>query len=149
MILYRLASLSFPIFDGTGAAMHGARWNSIGLPVIYAATSLAGAKLELLAHIGFDDLPRNFGYVKIGVPDGLAVTTYWGKSVPKLSRSIPWGDEWLRDKRTLLAKVPSAASPGEHNFLINPAHPDLGLLKVGPQRKVRWDSRHFKAVSGK
>lgn len=61
MKLFRLASLSHPIFDGMGAALHGARWNSKGLPVIYAAASLAGARLELLAHIGFEAKPKNFG----------------------------------------------------------------------------------------
>lgn len=144
MKLFRLASLSHTIFDGTGAALHGARWNSKGLPVIYAAASLAGARLELLAHIGFEAKPKNFGYVEIDVPDEIAVMRFPRKTVPSDSTSVAWGDAWLKERKTLLARVPSKASPGDFNYLINPSHPDFRKLHVSAERRVRWDSRHFR-----
>jgi RES domain-containing protein len=82
VILYRLASRAFPIFDGTGAALNGARWNSKGMAVIYTVASLAGAKLELLAHIGFKARPKNFGFVKIEVPDGVKLSRFPRATVP-------------------------------------------------------------------
>jgi RES domain-containing protein len=36
MQLYRIASSKHPVWDGTGAAILGGRWNSAGRPVIYA-----------------------------------------------------------------------------------------------------------------
>jgi RES domain-containing protein len=48
MRLYRLGTAAFPIWDGSGAAAYGGRWNPPGVPVIYAAGSLALAMLEKL-----------------------------------------------------------------------------------------------------
>ncbi len=125
--------------------MNGARWNNRGQSVIYAATSLAGARLELLAHIGFQAKPKNYGYVEIEVPDGIAVTLYPRNAIPALpTTSSSWGNLWIRDRKTLLARVPSAASPGDFNYLINPRHPEFSKLIVSPERPVDWDSRHFR-----
>ena len=38
--------------SGSGAKATGGRWNSQGVPVIYAATTIASATLETLAHLG-------------------------------------------------------------------------------------------------
>jgi RES domain-containing protein len=50
MIAYRIIDARHPIFDPTGAMLHGGRWNSVGGRVIYAAETYAGALLEILAH---------------------------------------------------------------------------------------------------
>lgn len=39
-----------PLWDGTGAALVGGRWNSPGRPVIYGSLSYSCAMLEMLAH---------------------------------------------------------------------------------------------------
>jgi RES domain-containing protein len=51
---YRIADGRHPLFDGTGAALFGARWNSPGKPVIYAASTYSGALVEILV------LPSSF-----------------------------------------------------------------------------------------
>lgn len=145
MKLFRISSLAHPIFSGVGSALSGARWNSKGNTAIYTATSLAGAKLELLAHVGFADLPQNYGFVVVDVPDHIGVHAFRGKEVPTGIVSVMWGDNWLKRGKTLLAKVPSAASPGEFNFLVNPFHPDFRQLKVSKEKPARWDSRHFQS----
>jgi RES domain-containing protein len=145
MKLFRIASRRHKIFSGVGAAKEGGRWNSRGNTVIYAATSLAGAKLELLAHAGgFNELPVNYGYVIIDVPDAVSVARFPSSKVPPLRVSISWGDKWLTDGNSLIALVPSKASPGDWNALINPMHPDFVKLKVSAELQAKWDSRHFK-----
>ncbi len=52
MRVYRIADRRHPIWDGTGAALLGGRWNSPGHPAIYGSPSSACAMLELLAHTG-------------------------------------------------------------------------------------------------
>ena len=50
MLAWRISKTRHAPFDGTGARLRGARWNSPGRPVIYAADSFAGSILEVLAH---------------------------------------------------------------------------------------------------
>ena len=59
MFAFRIADRRHPIFDGTGAMLHGARWNSPGKPVIYAAETYAGALLETLVHANLGSVPSN------------------------------------------------------------------------------------------
>jgi RES domain-containing protein len=141
--LFRIASLRHKIFDGTGAAIVGGRWNHLGVAVIYTSTSLAGARLELLAHIGFVARPRNYGYVEIDVPELTDVEIYKGGIPISFVRSKDWGSDWQRAGNTLLGRVPSIASPGDFNYLINPSHPSFSSLVVSSVRPAKWDSRHF------
>ncbi len=144
MNLFRIASFSHKIYSGLGAAIVGGRWNSVGKEVIYAATSLSGAKLELLAHIGFKCVPYNYGFVEIAIPDGLTIAEYPRRSPPKMEASIAWGDRWLSEKRTALALLPSAASPGDLIAMINPAHEFAMKIQVSKEQPVKWDKRHFR-----
>ncbi|HEV2734625.1 MAG TPA: RES family NAD+ phosphorylase, partial [Longimicrobiaceae bacterium] len=75
MLAWRVSKARFEPFDGTGAMLHGARWNSPGRPVVYAADSLAGAILEILAHaLRPRTLPGPHHAVRIEVPDALVET---------------------------------------------------------------------------
>jgi RES domain-containing protein len=73
----------------------------------------------------------------IEVPDKAGVTTVLEKDLPKgwSEPPGPWelreiGDEWLRKGSTLLLRVPSAVSPHESNYLINPVHKEMSKVKV-------------------
>jgi RES domain-containing protein len=144
--LFRIAQLKYPIFSGFGAAKQGGRWNSPGQQIIYTATSLAGAKLELLAQGGaFGLMPKGYGYVIVAVPDGVEIKRYPRRRPPKLEyESQGYGDEWANSLVSSILLVPSAASPGDWNALINPLHPDFKRLVVGKERKLIWDKRHFR-----
>jgi RES domain-containing protein len=65
---FRIARAKFSLFDGTGAAIGGARWNTKGQRVIYAAESYATALLEILVHSNLGRVPRGFGFIEIHVP---------------------------------------------------------------------------------
>lgn len=64
---FRIARPKFPLFDGTGAAIGGARWNSKGQRVIYAAESYATALLEILVHSNLGHVPRGFAFIEISI----------------------------------------------------------------------------------
>ena len=55
--------------------------------------------------------------------------------------SLDWGEAWLREKRCLLASVPSVVVPEERNVLINPAHAGHATIKATKLRKWLYDSR--------
>jgi RES domain-containing protein len=72
MPLWRIAKhtveYSATDLSGGGARSTGGRWNSKGTPVVYAATSIALATLETLAHLGDNIAIRNAFLVRIDVP---------------------------------------------------------------------------------
>ena len=132
MKLYRIASRRFPIFDGTGAFLHGARWNSPGCRVIYASESLSCARLEVLVHSGRASPPTRHGFVEINIPDDVKIENVTLENLPPQWNSVPdrrtarfIGDAWFRAGRNALLRVPSVASPNDFNILINQDHPDV------------------------
>lgn len=129
--------------------LHGARWNSPGLPVIYAAETFAGAVLEVLVHTNLGRVPRHtYNVVRIEIPNELAESLEAddapGWEDADLQASRTFGDAWLRKNRSVVLLVPSAATGGrEHNVLINPRHPDFARIVAGPSEPMMWDSRLF------
>jgi RES domain-containing protein len=75
MIAYRIADSRHQIFDATGAMLYGGLWNSIGLPVIYAAETYAGALLEVLVHANFSQPPKNHRVVRIDIAEAVRIET--------------------------------------------------------------------------
>src|SRR5215470_13465385 len=108
---FRVADIRHPIFDGTGALLHGARWNSPGRRVIYAAETYAGALLEILVHAS-GLVPRNQAYIEIHIPAGLAMEEVQpdaipGWDAPSFESARAFGDRWFDERRTPVLLVPS------------------------------------------
>jgi RES domain-containing protein len=87
-----------PIFDGTGAMVHGGRWNSRGRRVIYAAETHAGALLEILVHAS-GGVPRSQGYIEIDIPQSVSIEDATSGDVPRwdspsFQNSRAFGDRW-------------------------------------------------------
>jgi RES domain-containing protein len=151
VLAYRIADARHPIFDPTGAMLHGGRWNSIGHRVIYAAETYAGALLELLVHANLSHPPKNHRVVRIQIPDEVTLETVsidqlkdWDAENMMVSRSF--GDEWIRTLRTAVLRVPSVITQGrEHNLVLNTAHPQFALIRAGSPEPVKWDSRLFRS----
>lgn len=149
IVAWRIAKTRHPAYDGTGAALWGARWNSAGRPVIYAADSFAGAILEVIAHVTAPKtLPGRYHGVRIEIPDDL-VERVEPDALPgwddKDSRAaLAFGDAWLRDARAAALMVPAVTSrPVGRNVLVNPAHPHAGRIAVSAEFPVPWDERLF------
>jgi RES domain-containing protein len=151
MVVFRIADGRYKIYDPTGAMLRGGRWNSIGVPVIYAAESFAGAMLEVLVHANASRPPRHHQLVRITVPAGTSVETLpaialpgWNQDDGLVSRAF--GDQWVREARSAVLIVPGVITEGrENNVVINPAHPDFHKILPGPQEAIRWDDRLFQS----
>jgi RES domain-containing protein len=148
LLAYRIADGRHPLFDGTGASLYGARWNSPGRPVIYAATTYAGAMLEILVHAGIGSVPRHTQWIEIKIPAGVsrecpepAAFPGWDDEDCLASRAF--GDAWLSELRSAVLLVPSVVTRRERNLLINPAHPDFPLLVASAPLPVQWDRRLY------
>ena len=142
---FRIADMRHTIFDGSGAMLHGARWNSPGRRIVYAAETYAGALLEILVHAS-GSVPPSQGYVEIEIPAGLSIEEITPDDVPRwdspsFGRARIFGDRWFDERRTLVLIVPSLVTLVERNVLINQAHPDFARIRASEALPVRWDAR--------
>jgi RES domain-containing protein len=145
--VWRLQRATYAALSGEGARRYGGRWNSRGAPVVYAASSLSLATLELLVHVDPDLVPDDLLAYEIHVPDDLGrdvvghrdLLSDWREPENPHCKTI--GDSWLAEGRVPLLLVPSVIVPEEINVLINPVHPDAGRVTVVSDRPYVFDSR--------
>ena len=149
MQAWRIAKVRHPAYDGTGARLYGARWNSPGRPIIYAADSFAGALLEIIAHsMRPRTLPGPHHAVRIDIPDDIietlapeALPGWESKGSPE---ALAFGDQWLSEGRSAALMVPAVPPrPVGRNVLINAEHPDAARITVSEPFAVPWDERLF------
>jgi RES domain-containing protein len=133
--------------SGAGAARWGNRWNSIGVPMVYASTSRPLALLEMLVHLPREYAPLGAVLVPAEVPDDLISAT---PEMPEGWNQFPYGEEsrrigdhWVEQGSSLAMFVPSVILPAEKNILINPAHAHFRQITVGPPEPQAFDRRLF------
>jgi RES domain-containing protein len=134
--------------SGNGAKLFGGRWNSIGLPALYTTEHISLAVLEILVHIKSYRRPLDYHLITIDVPDTVSLVPI---DLQKLKKD--WkddceylqvmGDEFLKMNHSLILKVPSAIIENECNFIINPAHPDAGKIKIRSAKQFIFDKRLY------
>lgn len=148
MIVYRLSkSVYANDLSGKGAELVGGRWNSRGNAILYTSQSIALCVTEIAVHVPLGILPKDYDLIHIEIPDDNILEV---KRLPKDWQTFPHadstqkiGDKFLRDKKYLVLKVPSAAVQGEFNFLVNPRHPDFDKVKIKKKEKFSFDERLF------
>jgi len=153
--IFRIGDERHPIWDGSGAALIGGRWNSPGKPVIYGSLSYSCAMLEILAHANIGRIPVTQRFVVAEVPDGVSVASYDEHSLPAgwdaensvTARAL--GDQWLKEARAAVLIVPSVIARLDRNALVNPLHPDANQLIIAAPEKIMWDKRLFERISGR
>lgn len=135
--------------SGDGARLFSGRWNEAGVPMVYTATSMALAAMEMFVHLDPSVAPDDLLAVEIAAPDDLAVEEVGLRSLPKRWRATEVetakrGTAWVRSGRTVMLRVPSAVVEGEWNALLNPAHADFARVKVVAARPFHFDERMFR-----
>jgi len=144
-----LETQSATAFDGEGARLYGARWNSIGVPMVYAAENQSLAALEVRVHIDLTRMQRLYKCFAFAFDDHLmkslparTLPTEWQEEPPTTSLQ-EIGDHWVKSADSVILAIPSAIIPGELNFLINPRHPDFKRLKISKPTDFAFDHRLF------
>lgn len=127
MRVWRLTRRPYVALDGEGARRYGGRWNSPGIPVVYASATLSLALLEYLARTESDLLPDDLVQLEVDVPDELPRQTVELSALPRNWKADPtvtraYGDAWAAALEVPLLVVPSVVVPREQNVLINPRH---------------------------
>jgi len=149
MIVYRLTNGEYiNDLSGTGAKLYGGRWNSVGLPALYTAGSIALAVLEVLVHVKSYRRPLDYHLISIEIPDTVKPAVIdQGKLKKNWKDDIAYaqfiGDEFLTAGQSLVLKLPSVIIEQENNFMINPAHPDAAKMKILASQIFVFDKRLY------
>jgi len=150
MIVYRISNSAYKDdITGTGAKLMGSRWNSKGVPVLYTSQHISLAVLEMLVNTNFKDYAIALDLMYLNFPDEFPITvidpgnlkTNW-KDDFEYTRYM--GDEFLKQKESLILKVPSAVIQEEFNYLANPMHADFKKIKLTKTKSFWPDERLFK-----
>ena len=152
MEVYRLSREKFAgTLSGKGAAIKGARWNSIGVELIYTAANRSLAMAEVAVHFTLATLPGDYMMVTIFIPDDISLQKLTITDLPADWNTFPHptttqiiGDKFVSDNKYCVLQIPSAVTRGDYNILINPNHPDFKRIKIIATEKFPFDRRIFK-----
>ena len=133
--------------DGEGARLYGGRWNSPGVPVVYASETRALATLEVLVGIrttaplaAYALIPVEFDEALVHSIQEHQLSHNWRESPPTPSTQRI-GDEWAATATSVVLSVPSVIIPPELNYLLNHRHPDFSAILVGEHEQLSLDPR--------
>jgi RES domain-containing protein len=153
MRIWRICREPYAAFSGEGARRFGGRWNSRGVPMVYASTSLALAAIELFVHLEPGQAPGDLVYTSAILPEGEPARTLqpaelppaWWADNAAFGAITPreLGDAWIAARSSLALLVPSVPIRAEWNALLNPLHPRIGELLIDPPQPFVFDARMF------
>jgi RES domain-containing protein len=135
---------------GEGARLYGGRWNSRGVRMVYASTSLALAAVETFIHLEPNLRPADLVSMEGEIPDSMEIEKLDPKNLPANWHAASdeslrhFGDNWTRGAHSAAMLVPSAAIHGEWNVLLNPAHPAFSKIRFQPPERFEFDQRMFR-----
>lgn len=135
-------------FSGEGGFYASGRWHPQGFSIVYTASSLALATLEIFVHLESDKIP--LVAIRAIIPDHVAILEVDPNLLPSNWQEVSAypvlqqiGKAWLQNEQTPILKVPSAIVPVEFNYLLNPRHRDLRFI-LEPPFLFKFEQRMWK-----
>ena len=152
MEVFRLSRKQFSsTLSGRGSAIKGARWNSVGVELIYTASNRSLAMAEIVVHFSLATLPVDFMMLTIFIPDNISVHQLNVDDLPVNWNAFPSpastqkiGDQFVNENKYCVLRIPSVVTQGDYNLLINPYHKDFKKIKIISSEKFPFDQRIFK-----
>jgi RES domain-containing protein len=131
-----LAKRATTAFSGEGGRLNGGRWNNKGTAIVYTASSISLASMEILVNLPSPTLLARFVRIPVEFDEALVsnptrLPPDWQRR-PAGPETKAIGDDWAAAQGSAVLKVPSLVVPEEFNYLLNPSHSD-------------WDKIHIKA----
>ncbi|PYK70772.1 MAG: hypothetical protein DME44_10140 [Verrucomicrobia bacterium] len=141
------ASRANTAFTGEGPWRYGGRWNSPGVHVVYVSEHQSTAAFEVFANRVPFILEEKYKAYHLEWPDGLTeifpikkLPASW-RVTPPPAETMEIGDRWVQERRSAVLALPSAISPDDTNFLLNPEHPDFKRIRIHPPIDFAFDPR--------
>lgn len=148
MLVYRVGNGAYARdLTGEGARLFGGRWNPVGVPCLYAASSRALAVLEYSVNVNLALILRNLVITTIEIPDKriheLKISELPGdwKNAPAPASTKDLGKQLLDRMQHLIIRVPSTVIEEEYNYLINPRHERISECRVAEIKDFVYDLR--------
>ena len=143
MVLWRISR--HRDLSGAGGLRAAGRWHYAGHPIVYLAGTPASALLEVCVHTSANDVPPEFTLLEIEGP-GIRVPSIEADDLPRdwrtrLEATRDLGTQWLRTRKNVLLRVPSAIVPETANFLFNPSHPQAAKFRIARVFPYPFDVR--------
>ena len=112
--------------------------------MVYTSEAASLTMFETLVHLHTANLLDTFTLLSVDVPDELiqaidaeSLPENWAASeAPSVLAEI--GDQWIRSGEAVALRIPSALSPVEYIFLLNPAHPEYANRGQFGYRKLLY-----------
>ena len=115
--------------------------------MVYVSEHQSTAALEVFANRVPFVLQEKYKAFGLEWPDNLT-EIFLVKKLPANWRVFPppaetkeIGDRWVQERRSAVLALPSAISPADTNFLLNPEHPDFKRIRIYPPINFAFDSR--------
>ena len=148
MEVYHIGTKKFSSqLTGEGAKLHGGRWNSIGTPCIYTAESISLCVLEYAANVNLHQMPSSLAITIYTFPENSwqefspdELPPNW-REIPAPAETQEWGSAKLLETTSIALRVPSVIIPSEHNYILNPLHPDFKKVRIKEILPFTFDSR--------
>jgi RES domain-containing protein len=141
------AAFADDVFSGEGARLFGGRWNQPDHRVVYTASSISLATLELIVTTpraqllsGFVIASCTFREVLVEDIDASRLPANW-RDYPAPAELQQLGVEWLVNSSSAVLSVPSAVTPEERNYLINPEHEHFHSVDCSVSKPFQIDLR--------
>jgi RES domain-containing protein len=119
--------------------------------MLYTAASRALAVVEIAVHVPLGIIPTDYYLATIEIPDKATIPRIEVADLPANWNRKPFikttqliGDDFIKSNKHLMVQVPSATVAGDHNYLINPRHPDFKNVRIKSIDAFAFDSRLFK-----
>lgn len=150
MILYRITDKRHAAdLSGYGASLGGGRWNKKRTALLYTASTVSLATLEILVKIHETQIIGDYSLVVINVDSNteklkVKNSELSNKWIQNIEETKEYGTNWVEKKQSLMLEVPSAVVPIDKNILINPAHPDFHKVEIIDMVDYHFDNRLFK-----
>ena len=133
MIVYRLCKSKHKNdLSGSGASLAGGKWNNKGVEMLYACGTRALCTAEVAVHLPLGEIPDEYFLLTIQIPNNVKIKIIKNSELPDNWNSYPYssftqkiGDDFIKESKYAVLKVPSAVVQGEYNFLVNPSHKDF------------------------
>lgn len=151
MEVFRLARTAFAdTLSGKGAAIKGARWNSVGVELIYTASNRSLAMAEVAVHLSIATMPADYKMLTIYIPDDTPLQKLTMQDLPDNWNAFPHpvitqkiGDHFIAENKFGVLMIPSVVTKGDYNLLINPYHASFANIKIISAESFPFDSRIF------
>ena len=115
--------------------------------MVYVSEHQSTAALEVFANRVPFVLQEKYKAFGLEWPDNLT-EIFPVKKLPANWRVFPppaetkeIGDRWVRERRSAVLALPSAISPADTNFLLNPEHQDFKRIRVASPIDFEFDPR--------